>query len=290
MRSLDEGGALALIDELLREARWQPVPSWHVALPPRARARSRRAARRHRLRRSSGSAREDRNRYGQLLPPPGPAGQLRLLTAPSATRRGRALILVLDHESIASPCARRWPPRRSHDRHDVEQQLRRDLTDFIEYARSQYRLRARPARNIMKAFRRKPHVPSPRPPPAARKRTLRRGRRGWLAARAGVARDGRRVRARPALPAAAQLGRRPLHPRQPAAAGGVVASLRAIFGGAAVRGLPPAASAQLLARRAVGRRARAVRPARGQPAAVGRWRSTSGCARTPRSGFGVRQR
>src|SRR5688572_9702194 len=35
LRSLDEGAALALIDELLREARWHPVASWRVAVPPR---------------------------------------------------------------------------------------------------------------------------------------------------------------------------------------------------------------------------------------------------------------
>jgi hypothetical protein len=135
LHSLNENEAIALIDELLREAHWQPVPDWTVAVPPRAELEVD-----VRLGDSGFGiewvSEEDRGRYGELLPYPDPAGQLRLLSGAEADPNERVLILVLDHETY------RFVPHPSFgddalDHQDVEQQLRRDLTDFIEYARSQ---------------------------------------------------------------------------------------------------------------------------------------------------------
>ena len=82
---------------------------------------------------------EDRARYGALLPAPTPDGQLQLLTGAGNDAQVRPLILVLDHQSYRF-ASRRVQIEGIHDLHEVEAQLRRDLTDFIEYARSQYRL------------------------------------------------------------------------------------------------------------------------------------------------------
>jgi hypothetical protein len=138
LRSLKESDAIALIDELLREARWQPVPSWTVEVPPYAELEVD-----VRLGDTSFGiewvSEEDRERYGGLLPAPDPDGQLRLLTGAGSDPQGRPLILVLDHETyrFANQHAQ---VEGIHDLHDAEELLRRDLTDFIEYARSQGRL------------------------------------------------------------------------------------------------------------------------------------------------------
>jgi hypothetical protein len=145
LRSLDEGEALALIEELLREAKLQPVAGWHVAIAKRGELEVD-------LRLGDSGfgiewvSAQDRNRYGSLLPAPGPGGQLRLLSG-TKDDKPQALILVLDHESYRFPerssghTAELHRPRGDDAQvRDVEQRLRRDLSDFLEYARSQYRL------------------------------------------------------------------------------------------------------------------------------------------------------
>jgi hypothetical protein len=145
LRSLDEPEAIALIERLLREAKLHPIAGWQVALPERA-------AFEVDLRLGDTGfgiewvSAQDRTRYGELLPAPGPGGQLRLLSgAPDV--RPKPLILVLDHESyrFASRAGSHSAKLQAASPDDVqardlEQRLRRDLMDFLEYARSQYRL------------------------------------------------------------------------------------------------------------------------------------------------------
>lgn len=145
LHSIEEREAVALIEDLLREATLRPVQGWRVALP-------RRGAFEVDLRLGDTAfgvewvSEQDRSRYGDVLPAPGPEGQLRLLTAPEGGARG-AQILVLDHETYrvlasdgASAGRSRAGSLRGEQTRELEQRLRRDLTDFIEYARSQYRL------------------------------------------------------------------------------------------------------------------------------------------------------
>jgi hypothetical protein len=145
LRSLEEGQAIALLERMLHEEKLRPVPGWQVALPKRTDFEVD-------LRLGDTGfgiewvSAQDRNRYGSLLPAPGPGGQLRLLSGAEGEQKP-ALILVLDHESYrfverdAAPTAelRARSPDDAQVR-DVEQRLRRDLTDFLEYARSQYRM------------------------------------------------------------------------------------------------------------------------------------------------------
>jgi hypothetical protein len=145
LRSLDEPEAIALIERLLREAKLRPVAGWQVALPERA-------AFEVDLRLGDTGfgiewvSAQDRTRYGELLPAPGPGGQLRLLNG-AEDARPKPLILVLDHESYRFASRDRSHTAQLHaaspdgdDVRDLEQRLRRDLMDFLEYARSQYRL------------------------------------------------------------------------------------------------------------------------------------------------------
>ena len=138
LRSLEENDAISLIDGLLREARWHPVPSWTVEVRPRAQLEVD-----VRLGDTSFGiewvSAEDRARYGALLPAPTPDVQLQLLTGAGNDAHVRPLILVLEQQSYRF-ASRRVQIEGIHDLHEVEAQLRRDLTDFIEYARSQYRL------------------------------------------------------------------------------------------------------------------------------------------------------
>jgi hypothetical protein len=145
LRSLDEPEAIALIERLLREAKLRPVPGWQVALPERD-------AFEVDLRLGDTGfgiewvSAQDRTRYGRLLPSPGPGGQLRLLSG-AENARPKPLILVLDHESYRFASHDRPHAAELHAANpdadqvrDLEQRLRRDLMDFLEYARSQYRL------------------------------------------------------------------------------------------------------------------------------------------------------
>jgi hypothetical protein len=141
-RSLDETEALSLIDELLLEAKQRPVPGWHVALPTRGELDVD-----VRIGESDFGiewvSALDRSRYGDALPAPAPAGQLRLLSAAEGGPGRTALILVLDHETYqlaasGTPTARAFAP--PGEARELERRLRRDLTDFLDYARSQYRL------------------------------------------------------------------------------------------------------------------------------------------------------
>jgi hypothetical protein len=145
LRSLDEGQAIALLERLLLEEKLRPVPGWQIALPKRADFEVD-------LRLGDTGfgiewvSAQDRSRYGSLLPAPGPGGQLRLLSGAEGEQKP-ALILVLDHESYRFVARDRAPTAHLHARppddaqvRDVEQRLRRDLTDFLVYARSQYRL------------------------------------------------------------------------------------------------------------------------------------------------------
>jgi hypothetical protein len=144
-RSLDEGEAIALLERMLREAKLRPIPGWQVALPKRTDFEVD-------LRLGDTGfgiewvSAQDRTRYGSLLPAPGPGGQLRLLSGAEGERKP-ALILVLDHESYrfverdpAKTAVLQARPPDDAQMRDVEHRLRRDLTDFLEYARSQYRL------------------------------------------------------------------------------------------------------------------------------------------------------
>src|SRR5882672_6218158 len=97
LRSFEEPQALALIDELLVESSLEPHPGFQVDLKER---------RDFHVDLRVGEApvgiewvsEQDRARYGSLLPPPDPEGQLRVLAG--GERNGQAaLILVLDHES-----------------------------------------------------------------------------------------------------------------------------------------------------------------------------------------------
>lgn len=145
LRSLDEQEAIALIERLLREAKLHPIAGWQVDLPKRAEFEVD-------LRLGDTGfgiewvSAQDRTRYGELLPSPGPGGQLRLLSA-GQDARPQALILVLDHESYRLPTRDGSHTAQLHAHspddaqvRDLEQRLRRDLMDFLEYARSQYRL------------------------------------------------------------------------------------------------------------------------------------------------------
>lgn len=129
---LDEREALAVIDELLLEARLEPVAGFEVDLPER---------RDFKVDVRLGKAavgiewisEQDRARYGRLLPAPDPGGQLRVLSG--GDKNGQpALILLLDHESYAFP---RAPKGDASAERDAERKLRRDLRDFIEYAKTQ---------------------------------------------------------------------------------------------------------------------------------------------------------
>ncbi len=137
-RSLDETRALALIDELLLEARLEPTRGWQVRLPAE-----------HSplpvdLRVGDSEvgvewiSERDRARYGDLLPRPDPGGQLRVLAAADPhAGHPRALVLVLDHESYRYSANARAALDGAPDENDVEQRLRRDLKDFIDYAKTQ---------------------------------------------------------------------------------------------------------------------------------------------------------
>jgi hypothetical protein len=139
LRSLDEGQALALIDNLLLEARIEPVAGIRIDLPQRRDFRVDLGLGESGVGIEWVSA-SDRARYGNLLPPPAPEGQLRVLAG--GRRDGRpALVLVLDHESYQFATSDR--PQASGgelDERDAEHRIRRDLFDFIEYAKTQDRL------------------------------------------------------------------------------------------------------------------------------------------------------
>ena len=144
LRSFGERDAVAIIDGLLREAHLQPVAGWTVVLPQHKRFEVD-----VRLGDSDFGiewvSADARARDGYLLPQPDPTGQLRLLTGAAETSQ-RALILLLDHatyrftETQTLAAAPSESGVEEYDLHDAEQRLRRDLTDFVEYARSQYRL------------------------------------------------------------------------------------------------------------------------------------------------------
>jgi hypothetical protein len=144
LHSFAEADALAMIDDLLRESHLQPVAGWTIALPRRSRFEVD-----VRLGDSAFGVEwvspDDRARDGDLLPARDPAGQLRLLSGAAGSQKA-ALVLLLDHESYRfaepRPVAGAFfaPGAEEYDLHDVEQRLRRDLTEFVEYARSQYRL------------------------------------------------------------------------------------------------------------------------------------------------------
>jgi hypothetical protein len=141
LRSFGENEAVAIIDGLLRERHMRPVTGWTVTLPARTHFEVD-------LRLGDTDfgiewvSAEDRTRDGDLLPAPDPSGQLRLL-ASAAGAHQRALILVLDHETYRftdaqhAALAPNLSGAEEYDLHDAEQRLRRDLTDFVEYARSQ---------------------------------------------------------------------------------------------------------------------------------------------------------
>jgi hypothetical protein len=138
LQSLDEARALGLIDELLVEAEQHPTSQdWQVELPARGDLDVD-----VRLGQSEVGIEwvsdSDRHAYGDRLPHADPEGQLRVLRADDG--RGQpALILVLDHEAYRFVRDPRSGGQLA-DEHDVEQRLRHDLLDFIEYAKSQYPL------------------------------------------------------------------------------------------------------------------------------------------------------
>ena len=188
---------------------------------------------------------KDRLAYGDRLPAPDPDGQLRLLRADDGHGQP-VLILVLDHETYRFASDAR-AARELGDERDVKQRLRRDLQDFIDYTEESDRALSR----IAAAGLYKP-VPSGEDARCMPTRASSRSPRP----RASCPWPGsRRSRAR-CPPAAADLGRRALHLRQPGRARISLRSLALDLRRTALSGVSPAASAQLLARRAAHRRER----------------------------------
>ena len=135
LQSLAEPRALELIDGLLEESSLEPKRGFPVELEPKREVRVD-------LRVGNADvgiewvSAADRARYGRLLPMPDRSGQLRVLTGGEPNGHA-ALILVLDHENYRF---RSTAPAAEDDEHAVEQRIRRDLLEFIAYAKSQYLL------------------------------------------------------------------------------------------------------------------------------------------------------
>ncbi|MFI5308342.1 MAG: hypothetical protein ACHQ53_13365 [Polyangiales bacterium] len=139
MRSLDETEAIALIRDLLLEARLDAKRGWQVSLQDHHPLRVD-------LRVGDSSvgvewvSANDRARYGKVLPPPDPDGQLRVLsvTDPGDTRP--ALVLLLDATSYEYAADEGAALRGAPDEGDVETRLHHDLLDFLAFAGAQHSL------------------------------------------------------------------------------------------------------------------------------------------------------
>jgi len=138
-RALDETSAVALLDELLLEARLPVNKGWQVTLPDH-----------HPLRvdlRVGDSpvgiewvSAVDRARYGSALPSPDPDGQLRVVTVSDAGNARPALVLLLDARSYEYTADMRAVQWGVPDQSDVEARLHHDLLDFLAFAGTQYPL------------------------------------------------------------------------------------------------------------------------------------------------------
>jgi hypothetical protein len=134
LSQLTEREAISIVDRLLLEQRQQPVTGWRVRLPRRAQLDVD-----VRLGDSPFGvewvSRQDRALLGSNLPEPDPSGQLRVVRGEAA--REPALILLLDDRSYR--LVRGADAQGSdEDERALEDRLRQDLRDFIEYAQSQY--------------------------------------------------------------------------------------------------------------------------------------------------------
>jgi hypothetical protein len=138
-RSIDEADAVALIHELLLEARLDAKRGWQVSLPDH-----------HGLRvdlRVGDSlvgvewvSANDRARYGRDLPPPDPDGQLRVLSVSDPRDPRPALVLLLDATSYEYAADEGAALRGAPDERDVEKRLHHDLLDFLAFADAQHSL------------------------------------------------------------------------------------------------------------------------------------------------------
>jgi hypothetical protein len=132
LRALPERTALSLIDRLLVEQRQLPAFGWRVHLAEQAdfEVDVRLGESRFGIEWVSAG---DRAAVGEALPEPDPGGQLRVVRALEASEP--ALILVLDDRSYRM--ARDPHASLAQSERTLERRLRRDLHDFIAYARSQ---------------------------------------------------------------------------------------------------------------------------------------------------------
>jgi hypothetical protein len=136
-----EEDAIAVIDEVLIKSSVQPVAGWRVALQQAQNALDVDV----RLGDSSFGIEwvspSDRQSLGGALPRPDPNGQLRLLQGRVSEGTAQPLILLLDAESYGMPRRPRHAGRLapSADR-EARERLRRDVSDFLDYVRGQYRL------------------------------------------------------------------------------------------------------------------------------------------------------
>jgi hypothetical protein len=125
-----------LLDRLLLEQRQQPIEGWRVRLPERAdfEVDLRLGDTRFGVEWVSPA---DRATLGASLPEPDPSGQLRVVRGEAASEP--ALILLLDDRSYRLAQRDAAEPAGERER-ELEDRLRRDLHDFIDYAHSQYSL------------------------------------------------------------------------------------------------------------------------------------------------------
>lgn len=132
LRELPEPAALSLLDRLLLEQRQLPVAGWKVLLPARTDFEVDLRIGESRFGVEWVSPR-DRELYGAALPEPDPGGQLRLLRAAAAGEQ--PLILLLDDRNYRLALGGRVSEEEGA--RELEQRLRRDLGDFLQYARGQ---------------------------------------------------------------------------------------------------------------------------------------------------------
>lgn len=134
LRSLSEARAVELISEVLTDSSLAAEAGWAVGVGmPEALAVDIKL---------TGTtfgiewvSAQDRQSFGDVVPEPAPSGQLRIL--PGDGDDATAQILVLEHATY------RYDPDRQRVQHgavgirEAESRLRRDIRDFLEYARGQ---------------------------------------------------------------------------------------------------------------------------------------------------------